>query len=64
MESVSVETKRALAVRPLHIEGEASDGWVLIDYGAVVVHAFTPEARAYYDLEGFWRDATVVVNIQ
>ncbi len=64
VEAISVEIKKTHRVLPHHIEGEASDGWVLIDYGTVVVHAFTPESRDYYDLEGFWREAAVLVSIQ
>ena len=33
---------------------------MLLDYGDVVVHAFTQEQRAYYDLERLWRDAPVI----
>ena len=51
-------------VKPLGIEGEPDSGWVLIDYGDVIVHIFAPEERAYYDLEGFWHTATPVVRIQ
>lgn len=49
---------------PLRVEGEPSSGWVLMDYSAVVVHVFTPELRAFYDLEGLWREGRVVVRIQ
>jgi ribosome-associated protein len=57
------ETKGNFDARPLRVEGEPESGWVLMDYGAVVVHLFAPEARDYYDLEGFWEDARVVVRI-
>jgi ribosome-associated protein len=57
------ETKASFDVKPLRVEGEPDSGWVLMDYGAVVVHLFAPEARDYYDLEGFWEDARVVVRI-
>jgi ribosome-associated protein len=57
------ETKKDFDTKPLRVEGEPESGWVLMDYGAVVVHLFAPEARDYYDLEGFWEDARVVVRI-
>lgn len=63
VEGVKQEIKQAFDVRPLHVEGEASSGWVLMDYGSVVVHLFTPQMRAYYDLEGLWRDGKIVVRM-
>ncbi|HNT78607.1 MAG TPA: ribosome silencing factor [Anaerolineae bacterium] len=51
-------------VLPYHIEGESDGGWVLLDYNSVIVHLFSPEKRDYYDLEGFWQNARVVVRIQ
>jgi ribosome-associated protein len=51
-------------VRPMGREGEADSGWVLMDYGDVIVHIFAPEERQFYDLEGLWRTATPVVRIQ
>jgi len=45
-------------------EGQPKSGWVLLDYGDVIVHLFAPEERAYYDLEGMWHGATPVVRIQ
>jgi ribosome-associated protein len=63
VEGVKEEVNRSLGARPLHIEGKSASGWILMDYGGVVVHLFTPEMRAYYDLEGLWRDARVVVRM-
>jgi ribosome-associated protein len=42
--------------RPRGVEGP-SERWVLIDFGGIVAHLMSPEARAFYDLEGLWADA-------
>jgi ribosome-associated protein len=60
---VSRELKAEVG-RPLNVEGEAPGGWVLIDYGDVIVHIFASETRQLYDLEGFWQEAKTVVRIQ
>ncbi len=46
--------------RPLHTEGYGRADWILLDYGALVVHVFRKEARDFYDLERLWRDAESV----
>jgi ribosome-associated protein len=46
-------------IKALHREGEASSGWVLVDYGGVIVHIFSPEDREFYNLEGLWSVAGV-----
>ena len=50
--------------RPLNTEGDPESGWVLVDYGAVIVHVFSAEMRQLYDLEEFWQDAKQVLRIQ
>jgi ribosome-associated protein len=45
---------RREVVRPQRIEGERQGDWILLDYLDVVVHVFTPDARAYYRLESLW----------
>lgn len=47
---------RAGGPKPLRIEGRDTFSWVLMDYGFLVVHVFTDEARDHYDLERLWRD--------
>ena len=41
-------------------EGHRGNSWELLDYGTIVVHVFTDEARKFYDLERLWADAEVV----
>ena len=45
-------------------EGDPNSGWILMDYGNVIVHLFAPEERGYYDLESLWHAAVQVVRIQ
>ncbi len=43
-------------IEPRGIEGKTS-GWILLDYGSVVIHIFTPDQREFYNLERLWQDA-------
>ena len=45
---------------PHHIEGHRGGQWTLMDYSSVVIHIFTEEGRAFYDLERLWSDAAPV----
>jgi ribosome-associated protein len=56
-----IEELKLIKTRPLHTEGYNNAEWILIDYGAFVVHIFTEESRSFYDLERLWRDAEKVV---
>lgn len=48
---------KANGIRPLHAEGVAESGWILLDYGDVLIHVFLDATRAYYALERLWGDA-------
>ncbi|HNP87326.1 MAG: ribosome silencing factor [Chloroflexi bacterium SZAS-1] len=50
--------------RNARIEGTPDTGWVLIDYGDVVVHIFSVALRDYYRIERLWSKATPVVVVQ
>ena len=50
--------------KPLAVEGTPDSGWILLDYGSVVVHLFGPEEREYYKLDQFWEEASLIVRIQ
>jgi ribosome-associated protein len=51
-------------VRPLRIEGKSASGWVLMDFGDVVVHVFSSEQRGFYQLEDLWSTAVPLVRVQ
>jgi ribosome-associated protein len=48
---------RESGLRPNHVEGYPRQEWILLDYGFLVVHLFTPRMRRYYDLERLWSEA-------
>ena len=47
-----------------HHEGSVASGWLLIDYGDVIVHIFCPAEREYYQLDELWQQASPVLRIQ
>ena len=58
-DDVEYEIKQRCGIDPEHIEGRAT-GWILLDYGCVLVHVFDPQSREYYNLERLWGDAAKV----
>ena len=48
----------------LHREGSSGSGWVLLDYGSVVVHIFSASERDYYRLESLWEHGNTIVRMQ
>lgn len=46
------------------VEGRAEEGWLVLDYGDVVVHLFSPDMREYYDLEELWSDGKILLRMQ
>ena len=59
-----VEGLRDDKVRPIGREGTAASHWVLLDYGSVIVHIFTPPERDYYGLEKHWSEAKTILRVQ
>jgi ribosome-associated protein len=47
-----------------HKEGQASGGWVVIDFGDIVLHIFSPDQRDYYRLEQLWEQGKILVHLQ
>ena len=51
-------------ILPHHHEGTVDSGWLLLDFGNVVVHIFAPFEREYYQLDKLWSQATPIIRIQ
>jgi ribosome-associated protein len=46
------------------VEGSGQTGWVILDFGYVVVHLFSAALREFYDLENLWQNAKIVLSVQ
>jgi ribosome-associated protein len=62
VDSVS-ETLKQDGILPLHEEGTADSGWILLDYGSLIVHIFDTFQRDYYQLDKFWEKACIKVRV-
>jgi ribosome-associated protein len=63
-DNVREVVKEKFGKLPVSVEGRGDSGWVLMDYGDVILHIFGERERHYYNLEGIWRAANVLVSIQ
>lgn len=59
-----VSTLRDERLKPIGREGVPASHWVLLDYGSVIVHIFTPPERDYYGLEKHWSEAKTILRVQ
>ena len=63
-DGIAGDAKKSADILPWGTEGEPSNGWVLIDFGDLIVHLFSPEMRAYYTLEELWSSAHTILRMQ
>lgn len=56
-ERIRREVRTKLGIRPLLCNGEPRSHWIILDYGSVILHIMTPDAREKYQLEELWGDA-------
>jgi ribosome-associated protein len=63
LDEIRTKIKQASDAKLSHIEGDPETGWVLMDYGDIVIHLFSQEMRSYYDLEGLWREGRAIVRM-
>ena len=59
-----VEKMTERGIRPERTEGDAPSGWILLDFGDVIVHVFDVDQRAFYRLEDLWSEAPTLLAIQ
>jgi ribosome-associated protein len=59
-----VSSLRDEKTRPIGREGTPASHWVLLDFGSVIVHIFTPPERDYYGLEKHWAEAKTILRVQ
>ncbi len=59
-----VEKARESAGLKGHPQGQSASGWVVIDFGAVIVHCFAPEMRDFYKLEDLWKEGKTLLRLQ
>jgi ribosome-associated protein len=59
-----ISTLRDEKIKPIGREGTPASHWVLVDYGSVIVHIFTPPEREYYGLEKHWSEARTILAVQ
>ena len=67
LEAIRNEIEGALkteGAHPLHREGSMDSGWILLDFGSVIIHIFDPAQREYYQLDALWATAPAVVRVQ
>ncbi len=58
--SIEDEVRKAIGLKPWHVEGFQNAEWILLDYFNVVVHVFQENTRNFYQIENLWADAEII----
>jgi ribosome-associated protein len=64
VEAADEAARQTYKLKSPRVEGHAKGGWVLLDFGSVIVHAFSPDQRRRYKLEELWHESKVMLRIQ
>ncbi len=59
-DSIVDKLEQEFARPPLRKEGQDRGGWILLDYGDLIVHIMMPEQREFYNLEAFWGHGDII----
>ena len=63
-DNVEGRTRQSRSRSAVRSRGYQTAGWILMDYGDLIVHIFSRDDRLFYDLERIWRDGKVVENVE
>lgn len=63
VEAVEEAARLKMGVKPVSVDGLVESGWLLMDYGDVVVHVFDRERREFYGLEEVWAEAPLIARM-
>ena len=58
-DNIREHVQKELGVKPINYDGYRNSTWIVIDYGALMVHVFVPAAREFYDIEQLWSDGVI-----
>ena len=64
VDAVAEAARERFHIKAPRVEGHAEGGWVLMDFGSVIVHAFSAEQRKRYKLEELWHEGKIMLRIQ
>jgi ribosome-associated protein len=63
IDGVVEEMSEKHGIKP-RLEGKPREGWLLADFGSVIVHIFSHAQRDYYQLDDLWEEAKVLLHVQ
>jgi ribosome-associated protein len=63
-EAIEETARKEFRMKPPRVEGHAEGGWVLVDFGTLIVHCFSEPQRKRYRLEELWHEGKVMLRIQ
>ncbi len=61
-DEVEFKLREEFNAEPNHIEGASGNAWTLMDYGSVIIHIFTAQAREFYKLERLWNGNEIKIK--
>ena len=62
--NIERQVRDEFKLRPLSVDGDAASGWILIDFGMVIVHVMTEECRDRYQLESLWSELPSLEDLE